>query len=199
MQQADVQKLLYRRSRPATWLVAGLGVLLIPAAVAVGFKYFVGQDVVPKAPSQVTPSNKVSRQAYDWGIRTCIDPISRVSDFLTKGRDYAALSLRGNQDSDKQMFSAVVAAKDGASKSESLSMMAVAPVSDSGCNSVYQTVTYFDADCQSVQSKFFVDFSKSIPFSQRVKAFSTKDGGSLAYFLPVSPGSCVAIKMQVLF
>lgn len=199
MQQADVQRLLYRRRRPATWLVASLGVILIPAAVAVGFKYFVGQDIIPKTPSQVTPSNKVSRQAYDWGIRTCIDPISRVSDFLTKGRDYAALSLRGNHDSDKQMFSAVVAAKDGASKSESLSTMTVAPVSDSGCNSVYQTVTYFDADCQSVQAKFFVDFSKSIPFSQRVKAFSTTDGGSLAYFLPVSPGSCIAVKMQALF
>jgi hypothetical protein len=199
MNQAEVQKLLYRGNRKATWLIVGLGVLLISAAAAVGLKYVVGQDAVVKTTSQVTPSNKVSRQAYDWGVRTCIDPISRVSDFLTNGRTYSAMSLRGNKSADAQLFSAVVAAPDQASKSESLSLLAVAPVSGGGCNSIYQTVTSFDVDCQTAHGSYFTGFSKAISFNGKIKAFSTDSGESFAYFLPISSKACVVMKMQALF
>lgn len=176
---------------------AAAGVLVIVSSVG-AYLYIDagGMKASAKATPQVTLSNKVARQAYDWGLRTCIGPVNRISDFLTKGKHYSALSLRGTRDPDKQMFSAAVAADDAASKSGSFSVMAVSPTPGGECDSIYQTVTYFEVSCESAKSAYFSDFSEPIAFGDKVKAFGTKNGGAFAYFLSVPPSACVAVKMQ---
>jgi hypothetical protein len=156
-------------------------------------------DKISVASVPVMPANAVSKQAYDWGLRTCLEPIDQISGFLTKGKKFSSLSLRGNQSTDGQLFMSTIASGDSASGSDSLSWMQVAPVVGGGCNSSYQTVTFFENACEDVRKRHFDKFTNQISFDERISAYGAGSGNVFAYFIPIASDKCVAMKMQVIF
>ena len=57
-------------------------------------------------------ANSVVKQADAWNIRTCLSQVTRISDFLTSGHSYTALSQRILRDAGEGAFSATIVARD---------------------------------------------------------------------------------------
>lgn len=140
--------------------------------------------------------NSVSRQAADWGVQSCLPQIARISDFLTTGVRYAALSLRGRNDADSQIFSAAIAA-GGRTIPVSISTLSATPTAD-GCNSSYQTVASFALSCQETHAGYFANFSERMEFGDEVAVYRSNTN-SFVYLLPVADVGCTAVKTEVLY
>lgn len=139
--------------------------------------------------------NNISRQAREWGVKTCLGQVSTLSDFLTANQTYSALSRRGGPEADASAFSATIAARDR-SGLDSISTFVSAPVSPGECQSTYQTVAGFPASCDEVRRKQFQAFTEELEFGDRVEA-RHNGRGSYVYFLPVTEAACVIVKTQL--
>ena len=153
----------------------------------------VGVDKAVPVPDLI---NSVARQAAAWDIRTCLPQIARISDFLTTGQSYTALSQRGRRETDDASFSATIAARDQSGQ-DSISTFMSVPMAGRACQSAYQTVAAFDEPCEDVQSVRFSSFTEGIAFGDRVAARHNGQG-SHVYFLPLGKAGCVIVKTQVL-
>jgi len=143
----------------------------------------------------VSLHNSVSRQAGEWGIRTCLDHVATLSDFLTVNRSYTALSQRGQSEPDGEAFSSTIAARD-ATGIDSLSTFISAPVGSGKCNSAYQTVAAFPGNCRAVREEHFPSFNEVIAFGDKVEAWKNQHDGYV-FLLPVDGLACTAIKTQI--
>ena len=140
--------------------------------------------------------NSVAQQADAWGMKTCLPQIVRISDFLTAGQSYTALSQHIDRDVGEGSFSSTIIARDQTGF-DTISTLVSVPVGDEACPSSYQTVAAFDGRCGSVRVTHFATFTEELAFGDRVQA--RHDGqGSYAYFLPFGSSGCVVVKTQML-
>ena len=140
-------------------------------------------------------ANSVVRQADAWNVRTCLPQVTRISDFLTSGHSYTALSQRILRDAGEGAFSATIAARDR-SGLDSISTLVSVPVGGEDCHSAYQTVAAFPDQCDHVQSKYFSTFAERLAFGDRVQARHNGQG-SYVYFLPLANAGCIIVKTQM--
>ena len=140
-------------------------------------------------------ANSVVRQADAWNVRTCLPQVTRISDFLTSGHSYTALSQRILRDAGEGAFSATIAARDR-SGLDSISTLVSVPVGGEDCHSAYQTVAAFPDQCDRVQSKYFSTFAERLAFGDRVQARHNGQG-SYVYFLPLANAGCIIVKTQM--
>ena len=141
-------------------------------------------------------SNSVAQQADAWEMRACLPQIARISDFLTAGQTYTALSQRIRKDAGEGSFSATIAARDQAGL-DTISTLVSVPAGDQTCPSSYQTVAAFDERCDGVQVTHFSTFTEELAFGDRIQARHNGQG-SYAYFLPFGRSGCVIVKTQML-
>ncbi|CAM5318353.1 hypothetical protein ATER59S_00979 [Aquamicrobium terrae] len=141
--------------------------------------------------------NTISRQAAEWGAGTCLAQIGRVSDFLTTGQSYAALSRKGAASADESMFSATIA---GADKNglASISSFVSAPVAGDRCNSAYQTVVAFTNSCAEVREGRFHRFTTKVELGNAAESW-TDGKGAYLHMLPVGDRGCVVVKTEMVF
>lgn len=140
-------------------------------------------------------ANSVVKQADAWNIRTCLSQVTRISDFLTSGHSYTALSQRILRDAGEGAFSATIVARDR-SGLDSISTLVSVPVGGEDCHAAYQTVAAFPEQCEQVQSKYFSAFAERLAFGDRVQA-SHNGQGSYVYFLPFANTGCIIVKTQM--
>lgn len=145
---------------------------------------------------EATYNNSISRQAAEWGLETCMDQVALVSDFLTTNQNYTALSQRGTREPEREIFSATIAARDGAGL-DSISSFIAAPLEGGRCQSSYQTVAAFPSPCGEVASTQFASFSEQLAFGDHVEA-RHNGRGSYVYFLPLGDTACVIVKSQTI-
>jgi hypothetical protein len=143
------------------------------------------------------PRNSISKQADDWGVRTCLDQIGQVSDFLTTGQAYTALSRRGPTSSDGNAFSATIAGTD-ADGLASISSFVSAPVATEKCNSLYQTVAAFPGNCEQVRAARFQSFTNRVDMGAASQAWSNGNGAYL-HMLSQGDRGCVIVKTEMIF
>ncbi|MCL6705422.1 hypothetical protein M8R20_00270 [Pseudomonas sp. R2.Fl] len=144
------------------------------------------------------PENAIVKQAREWGVTTCSRQVTDVSNFLTAGAVYSSNTVGGREKPDRQMFSAVIAARVPATGIVSWSSMTVAPV-DEGCNLAYQTVMYFQRNCPAVRSEHFSNFANRIEFGDLAELYSNESREASLYLMPTAGEGCIAIKSQILY
>jgi len=210
-------------SRPPRFLVGSAMAAVALAAVAFGYYVLaVGESVVgateavaqtpladprserfaandgAKAPAgKQELHNTISRQAAEWGAGTCLAQIGQVSDFLTTGQSYAALSRKGPASADESMFSATIA---GADKNglASVSSFVSAPVAGGKCNSTYQTVVAFPDSCAEVREARFQSFASKVELGKAAESW-TDGKGAYLHMLTVGDRGCVVVKTEMVF
>lgn len=161
-----------------------------PTASLAGGQTASGKQAAPRL------RNVVSKQANEWGVRTCLGQIVTVSDFLTANRAYTALSQKGPANPDAQAFTAAIAAQ-GPEGMDSVSTFVAAPTEDH-CTAAYQTMAAFATDCETARKEHFPSFGVRIDLGDRVGAYGNgKD--SYVFLLPVADAGCAALKTQTLY
>ncbi len=128
------------------------------------------------------------------GVRQCVGRIDQVSNFLTNGSvsSGAAVFLSPHEvDRGLTSVSMEVLGTNGLSYVNT----AYSP-SATGCDGVYEAVTYWAGTCEQVAATF-PNFSLTKPLRQHI---FTLDGGPNAkiYLMPAGQG-CISIKKEVVY
>ena len=136
----------------------------------------------------------IANFAAQNGVRQCLGRIDQVSNFLTNGSvsSGAAVFLPPREvDRGLASVSMEVLGTNGLSYVNT----AYSP-SATGCDGVYEAVTYWAGTCEQVAATF-PNFSLSQPLRQHI---FTLDGGPNAkiYLMPAAQG-CISIKEEVVY
>ncbi len=150
----------------------------------------------PAQPVQVAQPalGPIANFAAQNGVRQCLGRIDQVSNFLTNGAvsSGAAVFLPPREvDRGLSSVSMEVLGTNGLSYVNT----AYSP-SATGCDGVYEAVTYWAGTCEQVAATF-PNFSLSKPLRQHI---FTLDGGPNAkiYLMPAGQG-CISIKKEVVY
>lgn len=146
---------------------------------------------VPQARPVLGP---IANFAAQNGVRQCVGRIDQVSNFLTNGAvaSGAAVFLPPREvDRGLASVSMEVLGTNGLSYVNT----AYSP-SGTGCDGVYEAVTYWAGSCEQVAATF-PNFTLGKPLRQHI--FSL-DGGPTAkiYLMPAGQG-CISIKKEVVY
>ncbi len=136
----------------------------------------------------------VAQGAAQNGIRRCLSSIDQVSGFLSAGAQTGAMVFAPPIEADNRLSSVSleVLGNNGLSYIDT----SYAP-NATGCDAMYQTVTYWTNSCDEVARVAFPSFKKSGPLRQYVAVL---DGGpSAKVFLMPAGAGCVSIKKEVLY
>ena len=128
------------------------------------------------------------------GIRRCLPRIDQVVTFLSTGAQTGAMIFAPPGDADNRLTSVglEVLGNNGLSYIDT----SYAP-SATGCDAMYQAVTYWANSCDEVARVAFPSFGKTNPLRQHIAVL---DGGSSAkvFLMPAGAG-CISVKKEVLF
>lgn len=200
-------------SRKPAYLIASLAVIVGAAGLAFGYSALTGRLALApvvaaeaqrdddvrsmRAVSSIELRNTISRQASEWGVKTCLLQISLVSDFLTDNRSYTALSQRVDAAVNANAFTSTVAARDSEGI-ETISTFVSTPAGKHRCNSSYQSVASFAVSCEVAHQKYFPSFNKPVSFGDRIHAYANSQENHL-FLLPIGDIGCTAVKTQTLY
>ncbi|MHC5234381.1 hypothetical protein ACYSN1_21550 [Brucella sp. LJL56] len=152
------------------------------------------------APDNATTAiTSVTKQAREWGIKSCEPQIRQVSQFLTANTIYSARSSKGNSAADQQMFSAAIVSKDRNTGLSSWSGISVAPVIAGGCNTSYRTVTFHIDDCEITRKKYYPSFTVKEDFGKLAELFTMENKNTSIYQIPTVGDACLTIKNQTFY
>lgn len=142
-------------------------------------------------PSTLGP---VARGAAQSGVRRCLPRVDQVVSFLSAGSQTGAMIFAAPADADNRLASVGLEALG----SNGLSYIdtGFAP-NVTGCDAMYQTVTYWTDNCNEVARVAFPNFKSANHIRQFIAVL---DGGPSAkvFLMPAGTG-CVSIKKEVLF
>jgi hypothetical protein len=139
--------------------------------------------------------NRITDAAMKSGVKSCLERIDQVSNFLTANTESGWLMSVPGSEPDRRLISASieVATKEAPSAYASESF---APNQANGCAGMYETVVYWESGCPDVGKKQFSTFKTAGVLS---KSISILDGGAgVRVFLMPAGRGCVAIKKEVL-
>jgi hypothetical protein len=141
--------------------------------------------------------NSVSKQAAAWGARTCLGQIGKVSEFLTAGQTYSALSRKEPSGAKDGTFSATIVGTDRTGLANISNFVSV-PAADGKCNSAYETVAAFPDACEKVHQATFASFGTRLEMGKAASSW-TNGKGAYLYLLPLGGQGCVIVKTEMLF
>lgn len=145
-------------------------------------------------PAVPTPTlGPVAGFAAQSGIRQCIGRIDQVSNFLTAGSLSGAAMFIPPREPDRGLSS--VSMEVLGNNGLSYVSTAFSP-SATGCDGVYEAVTYWADTCEQVAATF-AGFTRGTALRQHIQVL---DGGPTAkvYLMPAGAG-CVSIKKEVVY
>ncbi len=150
-----------------------------------------------KSPSQSNAAamNGATQVASNAGVRTCLERIDQISNFITTDTQSKFLAFLPTRDANSQVtsFSYEVQLP---SKETGYASMSTAPVSG-GCNALYETVIFWEESCDVVTGKSFAGAKVMGVIQKNIKVL---DGGpSLRIFMMPAGKGCVSIKKEVIF
>ena len=133
--------------------------------------------------------------AVTAGVKSCVDRIYQVSDFLTTGLKTGAIIFPPNSEPDKSLVSFSLALDMPNGKKAYVSE-SFAPNQASGCSSLYESVVYWEENCTDVAKRQFASLKNASIINNNLIML---DGGTnvRVFLMPAGTG-CVAIKKEVL-
>jgi len=129
------------------------------------------------------------------GIQTCLMRVDQVTQFLTGNNQagvFAFMPLQGNPD--QQLFSTSMEVR--APGVLAYASATFAPVTNGGCGTVYETVTYHPESCDVVARGFYGSLKVSGAIKQDIRVLDG-DGQTMRIFLMPANSGCVAIKKEL--
>ena len=152
---------------------------------------------VPPAPLPDTSINSITRAAANAGVRTCLERIEKVSNFIVNNTQSKFVMSIPPADADRQITSASFEVQLP-SKAVAYATMTAAPTTDGSCDVIYEAVAYWDKSCTLVSQE---NYSKAKPLGvvqQKISVLSV--GPTIRVFLmPAGQQGCVSIKKEVVY
>lgn len=200
-----------RQKKRRSWgkdIASGAALVALGALCATGIILFLikstgdlfGLLEVP-APIESTPapeSHPIALQAEQWGISDCVGKIADLSNYLTLNTDHTWLAQRGEEDANRQVFSATIAARERTTGVQGLSKLFAAPVGENNCNAGYQTTIYFPSSCPQAHQALFPSFATRLQLGDIVEAYANADRATL-FLLPAGASGCVLVKSELFY
>jgi len=154
---------------------------------------------VKSAPPASPPAgamNGITRAAAAAGVRTCLDRIEQVSNFITTNTQSKFVMFLPQADANNQFSSASIEAQIPNLGVAYASMTAVP--SPGSCDALYETIVYWEKSCTAVAQK---EFAAAKPLGVVQQKISTLDGGPTVriFLMPAGTQGCISIKKEVLF
>jgi hypothetical protein len=154
------------------------------------------QPAAPATPApQAAPAlGPIAGYAAQHGVRQCVGRVDQISKFLTNGATSSGAAVfLPPRDPDRGLVS--VSLEVLGNNGLSYVNTAYAP-SATGCDGVYEAVTYWAGSCDQVAASF-QGFTTGTPLRQHIQ---TLDGGPNAkvYLMPAGQG-CISIKKEVVY
>lgn len=148
----------------------------------------------PEQKSKPT-AKRITDAAAKAGIKSCADRINQVTNFLTSNSKSGAISFLPPLAPEKRLVSFSLGLEmPGGKVAYASESFASNPVN--GCDSMYETVIYWEAGCTDVAKRQFPVFKN---YGVLVNSIIVLDGGpGVRVFLMPAGAGCVAIKKEVL-
>ncbi len=153
---------------------------------------------LPAAPAQptqpaVSSVSPVTQAAVQAGVLTCTSRVNQIATFLIGNNQSGAYLFFPQQPADQKIFSTSleIQVPNGAAMYASASF---APIVNTGCGAVYDTVEYVKDTCANVEKTIF---KGAIRGGVVKKDIVVMEIGSTKYFLMPAGSGCVLIKKEV--
>ena len=153
--------------------------------------------VSSSAPIPDTSMNGITRAAANAGVRTCLERIEKVSNFIVKNTQSKFVMSLPPADVDRQIASASFEAQLP-NKAIAYATMTTAPTTDGGCDALYETVAYWDSSCADIAKKGFPG-TKSLGVLQQHIIVLEGNNNLKIFLMPAGPQGCVAIKKEIVY
>jgi hypothetical protein len=139
--------------------------------------------------------NGLAQTAINSGIVDCVGRIQQVTDFLTANSKSGAFLFIAPSDTNRHIVSTSLEIQaHGASSYASASF---APVGNSGCDALYETVSYWGNRCEDVANRAFPSLP---PAGKLGETITMLDGGpNLRIFLMPAGQGCLSIKKELVY
>ena len=149
------------------------------------------------APRPVEPArlNALAEAASKAGVKNCVDHINKVGNFLTADAQAGAHIFVSGKDPNQHLFSgSLEVVSQSASSYASTSFAASGP---SGCDAMYEAVSYWNSGCDEVARKVFSAFKPTAPLKKSIQGLAAGENVRV-YLMPAGAG-CVSIKKEILY
>jgi hypothetical protein len=133
--------------------------------------------------------------AVKAGVKSCTDRIDQVTNFLTTGLKSGAVFFAPPSDADKRLISFSLGLEMPGGK-VAYASETFAPNQANGCDSMYETVVYWEEGCADVAKRQFATFRNTGVIVNSIMMLDS--GTSVKIFLMPAGSGCVAIKKEVL-
>ena len=150
-----------------------------------------------EAPRAAEPArlNALAEAASKAGVRNCVDSINKVGNFLTADAQAGAHVFLSGKDANQHVFSgSMEVVNQNVSSYASASFAASGP---SGCDAMYEAVSYWNAGCDEVAAKVFSGFKPTGPLKKSIQALAAGENVRV-YLMPAGAG-CVSVKKEMLY
>lgn len=154
------------------------------------------EGIAPASALPAASMNGITRAAAEAGVRTCLERIEQVSNFITNNTQSKFVMFLPAADVAQQFTSASIESQIPNLGVAYASMTAVP--SAGSCDALYETIVYWEKSCTAVAQK---EFAAAKPLGVVQQKISVLDGGSTVriFLMPAGSQGCVSIKKEVLY
>ncbi|WP_456444881.1 hypothetical protein [Thiolapillus sp.] len=136
--------------------------------------------------------------AKKQGIKTCLEKVKVVGNFIVGDHDHASHDVWNTDDTDKRMFSSflVKAYSDG----DSHISMIVGPDATNRCFAEYNETTLWNKSCSIIREEVFSEFDFVGSMKNATLVLKNKDDSVNAYLTPQNGGNaCLSTRREVVY
>ena len=141
------------------------------------------------------PLAAITRAMANGGVVHCQQRIQQVSDFLTGNAPSSAALMMPPDHVNDRLVSASMEVSNGSSVF--YANMDFSPLVAYGCDATFETVSYWQNNCETVAKTQFAEAKNNGALRQSIMVLTA--GSTLQVFLMPAGNGCVAIKKQIIF
>jgi hypothetical protein len=141
------------------------------------------------------PLAAITRAMANGGVVHCQQRIQQVSDFLTGNAASSAALMMPPDHVNDRLVSASMEVSNGSSVF--YANMDFSPLVAYGCDATFETVSYWQNNCETVAKTQFAEAKNNGALRQSIMVLTA--GSTLQVFLMPAGHGCVAIKKQIIF
>lgn len=149
----------------------------------------IAQETIPQ------PLTAITKAMANGGVVHCQQRIQQVSDFLTGNASSSAALMMPPDHVNDRLVSASMEVSNGSSVF--YANMNFSPLVAYGCDASFETVSYWQNNCETVAKTQFAEAKNNGALRQSIMVLTA--GNTLQVFLMPAGNGCVAIKKQIIF
>lgn len=174
-------------------LIAWVGAVLV--AGAAWAQESQPQKNVANQAKKTVQINAIAGAAAKSGVNRCLGRINQVTNFVIANSQSGTYLFVSPNQPDKSIVSANLEVQ--ASNALTFASASFAPTGSDGCSGMYEAVTYWGENCDTVGTKGFPQLKKLGVIQRHVQVLQG-DGTMRIFLMPAGQG-CISIKKEVIF